>query len=103
MNINENLCSNELRKAALLITEASRLGMNISGYGEIGVNQSNGNVYLWLEDYPFCLFIDLGDDEIQACWSNSYNGEEEFIDTAGLSLDLLNDWAYTLNEESEAA
>jgi hypothetical protein len=103
MEISTDLCSNELRKAALLITEASRLGMSLNSYGNIGVNQNNGNVYLWLEDYPYSLFIDLGSDDVQACWSNSDNGEEEFTDTAGLTLDLLNTWAYDLEEESQAA
>lgn len=93
MNIFKELCSNELRKSALLITEASRLDMDISGYGEIGVNQSNGNVYLWLEDYPFALFIDLsGDDAIQACWTDYNNGHEEFTETANMRLDDLYQW-----------
>jgi hypothetical protein len=96
MNISQELCANELRKSALLITEASRLGMDISGYGEIGVNQSNGNVYLWLEDYPFALFIDLGSDDIQACWTDSNNGHEEFINVDvnanGTCLNDLYEW-----------
>lgn len=96
MNINENLCSNELRKAALLITEASRLGMSLNSYGNIGVNQGNGNVYLWLEDYPFSLFIDLGDDTIQACWSSFESGCEEIIDVNGQTLLELETWCEKL-------
>ena len=92
MNISQQLCGNELRKSALLITEAGRLDMDLSGYGEIGVNQSNGNVYLWLEDYPFALFIDLGSDDVQACWTDYNNGHEEFTDTANLSLNDLYQW-----------
>ena len=57
MEIKQNLCANALRKVALLITKASDLGMDISGYGEAAENQHSGNVYLWLEDYPFTLFI----------------------------------------------
>lgn len=104
MNISQNLCSNALRKSALLITEASRLGMNISGYGEIGENQSNGNVYLWLEDYPFSLFIDLGNDTIQACWSSFESGCEEIVDVNGQSLFELEAWCENLyqNEIEEA-
>ena len=94
------MCSNEVRKMGLLITEASRLGMDLGGYGETGVNQSNGNVYLWLEDYPFSLFIDLGSDDIQACWSDFDSGNEEFILTnkwvdmknVTMSLDDLYKW-----------
>ena len=103
MEISNKLCNNELRKAALLITEASRLGMDVSGYGQIDVNPYSGNVYLWLEDYIFTLYIGLGNDEVMACWTNTNNGEEEITETAGLTLDLLNTWAYDLEEESEAA
>ena len=93
MNINtENMCSNEIRKIGLLLNEASRLGMDLGGYGETGVNQSNGNVYLWLEDYPFALFIDLGSDDIQACWTDSNNGNEEFTETLNMSLNDLYQW-----------
>lgn len=93
MNINtENMCSNEIRKIGLLITEASRLDMDLSGYGEIGINQSSGNVYLWLEDYPFSLFIGLGSDELHACWTNSENGDEEFISAKDNSLSDLYQW-----------
>ena len=101
MEIAKNLCSNELRKAGLLITEAIRLGMDISGFGELSVNQSSGNVYLWLEDYLFTLLIGPSDDDLMACWYNSNNGEEEFTETAGLTLDLLNTWAYDLEEEAQ--
>ena len=91
MNFNtDNMVANEIRKAALLITEASRLGMNLGSYGEIGVNQSNGNVYLWLEDYPFSLFISLGSDDIQACWTDSNNGHEEFMNVDA-NISTLND------------
>jgi len=34
MEIKSNLCSNAVRKVALLITAASSLGMDVSGYGQ---------------------------------------------------------------------
>jgi hypothetical protein len=104
MEIAKDLCSNELRKSALLITEASRLGMTLNSYGNIGVNQNNGNVYMWLEEYPFSLFIDLGDDTIQACWSSFESGCEEIIDVNGQSLHELEQWCENLyqNEIEEA-
>ena len=90
MEINtKNLCSNVVRKIALLMTHASTIGMDISGYGQADENKSSGNVYLWLEDYPFTLFIDLsGDDIIQACWSNPENGDEVMINADGTLQDL---------------
>ena len=102
MEINQNLCSNALRKVALLITKASDLGMDISGYGEAGENKNSGNVYLWLEDYPFTLYIGLGSDTIYANWSNPNNGEEEDIDIEAMPLFDLEAWAHDLNNLAEA-
>lgn len=98
MDIQKELCGNELRKVGLLLAKAGSLGMDLSGFGEAGVNRNNGNVYLWLEDYPFSLFIDLsGDDAIQACWSNFDNGDEEFITVDNLNLYQLEKWAAELD------
>ena len=101
MQINQNLCSNALRKAALLITKASDLGMDVSGYGEAGENQNSGNVYLWLEDYPFTLYIGLGSDTIYANWSNPNNGEEEDIDIEAMPLFDIEAWANELYNLAE--
>jgi hypothetical protein len=100
MEIQENLCANELRKVAILITKAVGIGMNPSSYGSAGVNGTNGNVYIWLEDYPFSLFIDLsGDDTIQACWSSFYTDDEETIDASDMTLHDLEAWADALNDK----
>ena len=101
MEINQNLCSNALRKVALLITKASDLGMDISGYGEAGENQNSGNVYLWLEDYPFTLYIGLGSDTIYANWSSPIDGSEEDIDIEAMPLFDLEAWANDLNNLAE--
>ena len=93
MEIKSNLCSNATRKIGLLITEASMLGMDLSCYGVADENTTSGNVYLWLEDYPFTLYIGLGSDKIWACWSNSDNGEEEEIEVEkNMGLDFLLQW-----------
>lgn len=92
MEIKSNLCSNAVRKIALLITCASNLGMDVSGYGEAAENQNSGNVYLWLEDYPFTLYIGLGSDTIYALWSNPEDGEEHGTDVGTQSLDDLCQW-----------
>jgi hypothetical protein len=102
MEISQNLGSNALRKVALLITKASDLGMNISGYGEAGENQNSGNVYLWLEDYPFTLYIGLGSDTIYANWTNPNNGEEEDIDIEAMPLFDVEAWANELYNSMEA-
>lgn len=101
MEIKSNLCSNAARKIALLITKASDLGMDISGYGFADENQNSGNVYLWLEDYQFTLYIGLGDDTIYASWSDPMNGEEEEIEVGTMTLAQLELWAEQLYTESE--
>jgi hypothetical protein len=101
MEITQELCSNAKRKVGLLIKKACELDMNIMSFGEAGENQSNGNVYLWLEDYPFSLYIDLGSDDIKACWSSAIDGEEEIIEVGKKCLFELQSWAYKLEESDQ--
>lgn len=103
MEIQENLCANAIRKIALLITKASDLGMELSGYGHAAENNSNGNVYLWLEDYTFTLFISLGDDAINACWSSLYTDDEEIIPVDAMTLHDLEAWTDALNTKDTDA
>lgn len=101
MEIKSNLCSNATRKIGLLITKASELGMDISGYGMADENQNSGYVYLWLEDYPFTLYIGLGSDSIYALWSNPNDGEEEEMEVADYELRELEQWAYKLYAQAD--
>ena len=103
MEIKSNLGNNQMRKIGLLLTKASNLGMDISGYGFADENPNSGNVYLWLEDYAFTLYIGLGDDEVMANWSDPYDGEEHDIEVGDESLSELEQWASELNDASEAA
>lgn len=101
MEIKNNLCANAMRKVALLITKASDLGMDISGYGFADENPNSGYVYLWLEDYSFTLFIDLGSDDIKAIWSSPNDGEEIEIKVGNMSLYDLELWAEELAKNDE--
>lgn len=101
MEIKSNLCSNATRKVGLLIVKASELGMDLSGYGFADENCNSGNVYLWLEDYPFTLYIGLGSDTIYALWTNPNDGEEIETEIEGKTLSELEDWAAQLYSESE--
>lgn len=103
MEIKSNLCSNATRKIGLLITKASDLGMDVSGYGFADENPNSGNVYLWLEDYPFTLYIGLGSDTIYALWTNPNDGEEIETETEGKTLAELEDWAADLYSKAEEA
>ena len=78
------------------MTKASDLGMDLSGYGFANMNQHSGHVYLWLEDYPFTLYIGLGSDTIYALWINSDNGDEIETDLDNKSLEDLEEWANEL-------
>lgn len=103
MEIQENLCANAIRKIALLITKAADLGMDLSGYGHAAENPNNGNVYLWLEDYTFTLFISLGDDAINACWSSIYTDDEEIIPVDAMKLYQLEAWTDEMERHYQPA
>lgn len=99
----ENMSSNEIVKIGNLISFAGAIGMDVSGYGEAAVNKTSGNVYLWLEDYNFCLYIPTcGDQSVQACYSCPHDGEETIIDATSMSLEQIEQWAYDLCDLSQA-
>lgn len=101
MEINSKLTSNELHKAGLLLVKAAELGMDVSGYGQLDVNKGSGNVYLWIEDYNFCLYIPMGSDwTVMACYSCPVDGEEE-TRKAGNSMPALEKWAEKLAAKSD--
>lgn len=92
---------NDHPKAARLITVAGRLGMDLSGYGELALNSKYKNIYLWLEDYSFCLFIDK-DDNLKALYTCFIDGTEILKDVSdSTTLDELDKWAMGLHEKSE--
>lgn len=101
MEINtKDMVSNEIRKVALLITKAADLGMDLTSYGEADVNESSGNVYLWVEDYPFTLYIPNGErNTIYALWTNTENGDEISTPIHGKNLDRLLKWCKHLDDE----
>ena len=81
MNVNyDKMGKWELEKAIFLQSVAVKLGMDVSGYGEVSVNPNSGYTYIWLEDYPFSLYMpiscDLNIDDVYCLWSNPEDGEE---------------------------
>ena len=101
MEIKSNLSRNANRKIGLLITKASELGMDVSGYGMADENQNSGYVYIWLEDYMFTLYIGLGSDDVSALWTNMNDGEETEIEVGSQSLADLESWANSLYDQAE--
>jgi len=70
----------ERQKAMYLIQIAEDLGIDIDGYGEVGVNPNSGYTYLWLEDYEFVLYMEINCDlkrkDVYVMWTNMQNGDE---------------------------
>jgi hypothetical protein len=62
MNLDKlnTMCHWERKKAIYLMNVAeNELNMDLDGYGEIGVNNNSGNVYLWIENFNFSLFMPI--------------------------------------------
>ena len=92
MEIKSNLRGNAMRKIGILLVYASDIGMSCECYGFADENQSSGNVYLWLEDYPFTLYIGLGEDTVYASWECSSDGHEYNIDASEMTIIDLYNW-----------
>jgi len=93
------MCQWEREKAIFLMGIAeNRLNLDLEGHGELGMNENSGNVYLWLEDAQFTLFMpincELKLEDVQVMAMNDETGEEfecnlERKDT----VETLEEWA----------
>lgn len=91
----------QAKNAGRLLILAADLGMNVSGYGQLGYNNTFGNTYLWLEDYQFTLFISDYDSTIKALYTCFIDGEEtELCIDEKTDLETLENWAENLYNES---
>ena len=91
----------ELTKAIYLIKAAKKLCMNFNCYGEIDVNPSSGYTYLWLEDYPFTLYMEidcrLNDNDVWVMYTNLEDGEETERRLSEFdNIEEIYDWAESL-------
>jgi len=95
----------EQDKACYLMRVAKDLGMDLGGYGECSVNLNSGNTYIWLEDYPFTLYMpiscELEKADIWVLWTDPEDGEETEITLDEQSLDDLYKWVKGLEEEAD--
>lgn len=99
----ENMCPWEIEKAAYLILKAKQLGMDLNSYGELSVNKNSGYTYLWLEDYPFSLFMpincDLIEEDIYVNYFDSETGQETEESLANFSdIDEIHNWVSQLEK-----
>lgn len=108
---NKNLSQFQWQKIGFLISEASKLGIDCSGYGFADINNNSGNTYLWLEDYNFSLYIppfcrdktsnELTKHDIEVCYSCPIDGEEEFNNLEELpTLKAIEKWVTKLEKQS---
>ena len=93
----------EIEKAVFLQKVAVDLGMDLSGYGEMGVNPNTGYTYLWLEDYNFTLYMpincDLKKEDVYALWTDFNDGTEEEMDLKEYTtLNEIEEWAEELQK-----
>ena len=98
----KTLTPNIASAIANILQAAAQLGMDISGDGEIGYNDSSCNVYILCEDYPFTLFQSEFGSIVYALWSDPFDGEEHEIDLSDLDGNIL-DGLYKWVEELEKA
>lgn len=96
----------ERQKAIYLLEVAESLDMNTTSYGELSVNNNSGYTYLWLEDYPFTLYMPIKCDliitDVSAIYTDPYNGDEhEYSLSQETTLAELYKWVAELENESE--
>lgn len=100
-----SMCKWERQKAMYLLEVADRLDMDTKGHGQLAVNQNSGNTYLWLEYYPFCLFMpiscELDDSGVYASYYDPNDGEETEICVKGMSLQELYTWVESLEKPED--
>ena len=103
-NLNK-MCDWERKKAIFILGLAeNNLDMDCSGYGELAVNPNSGYTYLWLEDYPFTLYMPIDcalvKTDVVALWTNPEDGEEiEYELKNETTLDDLINWCETLDKK----
>ncbi len=98
-----NFTLNEQGKALILQEKTLELGIDLADC-EIGVNQSNGNTYIWSEDYPFTLFIGLYSDTIYVLYTDFETGEETEEELNSFdSLGAIYSWIENIEESQYAS
>lgn len=92
-NLFEQFEGADLDRLVECIKAVKAAGLSLDRYCQAGVNQSSGNVFIWSEDWPGCVYCSIG---FNVAWSYSCGncGEEfDFETYADLCeyADLCND------------
>jgi|688.fasta_scaffold20537_13 hypothetical protein len=101
MKISENLQGWELDKALYLIKTANNLGMVLND-AIIDVNNNSGYVYIYSENYDFCLYMPINCElilnDVYVLYTDMNNGQEfEICLNELFSLKQIKIW---VNEQS---
>ena len=70
----------DLDRLVACLQEIKQAGMRVDKYTQAGVNQNSGNVWVWSEDWPGCVYCSIGFD-VAWCYSCPECGEEHDFDT----------------------
>ena len=94
----------EMEKAIFLQSIAIKLGMDLTGYGSVDVNNNSGYTYLWIEDYNFTLYMpiscELVKSDVVALWTNPEDGEEiDYSLSNNTTLNQLEAWTVKLDKQ----
>jgi len=70
----------DLDRLVACLQEIKQAGMQVDKYTQAGVNESSGNVWVYNEDWPGCVYCSIGFD---VAWSYSCSecGEEHDFET----------------------
>lgn len=91
MNMTTEISGCDAERLADCIKRAAEEGLSITKDTQAGVNRSSGNVWLWDEDWPVCVYEGISDDDASLMWTCPNCGDE-------VDCDDVND-AETLNEK----
>jgi len=80
LNLFENFQGADLDRLVACLNAVKEAGQKVDQYAQAGINQSSGNVYIWSEDWPGCVYCSIGFD---VAWSYSCGecGEEYDFET----------------------
>ena len=79
-NLFETFEGADLDRLAECLKAIKEAGLRCDKYTQAGVNQSSGNVWVFNEDWPGCVYCNIEFD-VAWNWSCPYCGEEYDFDT----------------------
>lgn len=79
-NIFEQFQGADIDRLVECLKAVKEAGLSVDKYCQSGVNQSSGNVWVWSEDWPGCVYCNIGFG-VHWCYTCGECGEEHDFDT----------------------